>query len=236
LGDSVAGVGAQLSQGVGKAQIVTEPAAQSSPETAQTAALPPWTGRPIVLVGLMGAGKTTVGRRLAHRLNLPFLDADAEIEAAAGRTIEQLFADFGEPAFRDGERRVIARLLSGAPMVLATGGGAYIDAETRALIKQRGLSIWLRAELDVLMRRVGKRSNRPLLKQDDPRAVMTRLMEARYPIYGEADLIIDSREGPHEQIVRAIIQALPDLNSKFPPAQPAPQPAQPMAQSVERET
>jgi len=197
---------------------VTEPAVQPSADTMQGMAFAQWTGRPIVLVGLMGAGKTTVGRRLAHRLNLPFLDADAEIEAAAGRTIEQLFADFGEPAFRDGERRVIARLLSGAPMVLATGGGAYIDPDTRALIKQRGLSIWLRAELDVLMRRVGKRSNRPLLKQDDPRAVMTRLMDARYPIYGEADLIIDSREGPHEHIVRAILQSLPDLAAKFPPA------------------
>ncbi len=175
-----------------------------------------WHGRPLVLIGLMGAGKTTVGRRLAHQLGLPFLDADAEIEAAAGYSIEEIFARHGEVAFRDGERRVIARLLSGAPMVLATGGGAYIDPDTRALIKQMGLSIWLRAELDVLMRRVGKRSNRPLLKQGDPRAIMTDLMTKRYPIYGQADLIIDSRDGPHEGMVRSIINALATMNSQSP--------------------
>jgi len=171
-----------------------------------------WHGRPLVLVGLMGAGKTTVGRRLAHQLGLPFLDADAEIEAAAGYSVSEIFARHGELAFRDGERRVIARLLSGAPMVLATGGGAYIDPDTRALIKERGLSIWLRAEIDILMRRVGKRSNRPLLRQGDPRQVMLDLMEKRYPIYGQADLIIDSRDGPHDHMVKAIMAALGPIN------------------------
>lgn len=164
--------------------------------------------RPIVLVGLMGVGKTTIGRRLASVLGLPFLDADAEIEAAAGCTIEDMFARHGEAAFRDGERRVIARLLSGAPMVLATGGGAYMDPETRRLIKERGLSIWLRADLELLLRRVSKRANRPLLKRGDPRAIMTDLIERRYPVYGEADLVVDSRDGPHDQMVRAILNAL----------------------------
>ena len=168
------------------------------------------TARPIVLVGLMGAGKTTVGRRLAAALDLPFIDADAEIEAAAGSSVEEIFARHGEPAFREGERRVISRLLSDGPMVLATGGGAYIDPGTRAAIKEKGTSIWLRADIDVLMRRVGKRNNRPLLKTDNPRRVMEQLIEKRYPIYAEADIIIDSREGPHEYMVRAILTALSD--------------------------
>jgi len=167
-----------------------------------------WTGRPIVLVGLMGAGKTTVGRRLAQALGLDFVDADHEIEAAAGSTIDEIFARHGEAAFREGERRVIARLLSGAPMVLATGGGAFMDADTRALIRDKGLSIWLRADLDLLMRRVSKRNNRPLLKTDDPRSVMERLMAQRYPIYAQADLTVDSRDGPHDQVVRTIIAEL----------------------------
>ncbi len=168
------------------------------------------TARPIVLVGLMGAGKTTVGRRLASALDLPFIDADAEIEAAAGSTVEEIFARHGEGAFREGERRVISRLLSDGPMVLATGGGAYIDPGTRAAIKEKGTSIWLRADIDVLMRRVGKRNNRPLLKTDNPRRVMEQLIEKRYPVYAEADIIIDSREGPHEYMVRTIIAALSD--------------------------
>jgi shikimate kinase len=158
----------------------------------------------------MGAGKTTVGRRLASALDLPFIDADAEIEAAAGSTVEEIFARHGEAAFREGERRVISRLLSDGPMVLATGGGAYLDSGTRAAIKEKGTSIWLRADIDVLMRRVGKRSNRPLLKSDNPRRVMEQLIAARYPIYAEADIIIDSREGPHEYMVRSILLALSD--------------------------
>lgn len=165
-------------------------------------------GRTIALVGLMGAGKTTVGRRLASALRLPFADADAEIVKAAGRSIEEIFAEHGECAFRRGERQVIARLLGGPVHVLATGGGAFIDPQTRVLMKERAISIWLKAPLDVLMKRVEKRDTRPLLKEDDPRAVMERLMAERYPIYAEADITIESAPGPHNAAVDKIIEAL----------------------------
>ena len=165
-------------------------------------------GRTIALVGLMGAGKTTIGRRLAHALDLPFADADAEIVAAAGRSVEAIFAEHGECEFRRGERKVIARLLAGPHHVLATGGGAFIDPRTRALMKERAISIWLKAPLDVLMKRVSKRDDRPLLKEDDPRAVMQRLMDERYPIYAEADLIIETGIGPHNSAVTQILDAL----------------------------
>ncbi len=164
--------------------------------------------RPIVLVGLMGAGKTTVGRRLATLLRLPFIDADEEIEKAAGLKVSEIFALHGEEEFRRGERRVIARLLQGPPHVLATGGGAFMNEETRELVRAHGTSVWLRADLDVLMRRVEKRDNRPLLKQGDPRATMERLMAERYPIYGEADLVVDSNNGPHASAVTSVIRAL----------------------------
>ncbi len=147
--------------------------------------------RSIVLVGLMGAGKSTVGRRLAQGLGLPFRDADHEIEAAAGMTIPEIFSIHGETHFRDGERRVIARLLQEGPLVLATGGGAFMNDETRLRISQAGISIWLKADLDVLMRRVRKRSTRPLLQNADPEGTMRRLMEVRYPIYATADLTVE---------------------------------------------
>lgn len=158
--------------------------------------------RTIVLVGLMGAGKSTVGRRLAARLCLPFKDADREIELAAGMSIPDIFASHGEASFRDGERRVIARLLQEVPAVLATGGGAYMSAETRARIAEVGISVWLRADLDVLMRRVRKRSNRPLLQNPDPEATMRRLMETRHPAYALADVTVDSREIQHDKVVQ----------------------------------
>lgn len=164
--------------------------------------------RTVALVGLMGAGKTTIGRRLAHALALPFVDADEAIVAAAGRSIEDIFADRGECEFRRGERQVIARLLDDKPHVLATGGGAFIDPRTRELMKERAISIWLKAPLDVLMKRVTKRDHRPLLKEDDPRAVMQRLMEERYPIYAEADLMIETGTGPHNSAVSHILTAL----------------------------
>jgi shikimate kinase len=164
--------------------------------------------RSIVLVGLMGAGKSTIGRRLAHRLGLPFRDADHEIEAAAGMTIPDIFAIYGEAYFRDGERRVIARLLQDGPMVLATGGGAFMSQETRAQVRERGLSIWLKADLDVLMRRVRKRSNRPLLQNPDPEGTMRKLMEARYPVYAEADMTVESHEAPHDRVVGEVLKAL----------------------------
>jgi shikimate kinase len=164
--------------------------------------------RSIVLVGLMGAGKSTVGRRLAARLGLPFKDADQEIEAAAGMTIPDIFAAHGEDSFRDGERRVIARLLQESPAVLATGGGAYMNPETRDRIARAGISVWLRADFDVLMRRVRKRSNRPLLQNTDPDATMRRLMEARHPVYALADLVVDSREIPHDKVVQDALAAL----------------------------
>jgi shikimate kinase len=165
-------------------------------------------GRTIALVGLMGAGKTTIGRRLAAALELPFADADYEIEKAAGRSVADIFAEHGECEFRRGERQVIARMLEGRPHVLATGGGAFIDPRTRSLMKERAISIWLKAPLDVLMKRVERRDNRPLLKEDDPRAVMQRLMDERYPIYAEADLTIESGNGPHNTAVADIIRAL----------------------------
>lgn len=180
-----------------------------TPDPADTPIDLPLAGRSIVLVGLMGAGKSSIGRRLAQRLGLDFLDADTEIERAAGCTIEEIFARFGEPAFRDGERRVILRLLEErAPIVLATGGGAFMDAETRAAIRNHAIAVWLRAELDVLLRRVARRSNRPLLKQGDPREVLERLMALRHPVYAEADLVVESDESPAETTVDRVIAAL----------------------------
>ena len=164
--------------------------------------------RSIVLIGLMGAGKTAVGRRLANRLDLPFIDADSEIEMAAGTSISEIFAEHGEAYFRQGERKVIARLLEGGPQVLATGGGAYMNADTRATIKARGLSIWLKAELRVLMKRVQRRENRPLLAAGEPEKVMKKLIKERYPVYAEADLTVESRDVPHDVIVGAVIDAL----------------------------
>ncbi len=164
--------------------------------------------RSIVLVGLMGAGKSTVGRRLATRLKLDFLDADDEITKAAGLSVSDIFETMGEAAFRDGERKVIARLLDGAPCVLATGGGAFMDDETRTLIKTKATSIWLRADLDVLMKRVSRRDTRPLLRTSDPRKVMSELLEKRGPVYAQADITVDSSEGPHAAAVDAIIDAL----------------------------
>ncbi len=165
-------------------------------------------GRPVVLIGLMGAGKTTVGRRLARRLNLPFVDADAEIESAAGRTVAEIFAEDGEAFFRSGEERVIARLLGSGPHVLATGGGAWMSEKTRDLVARTAISVWLRADLDVLMERVSRRPGRPLLQNPDPRAVMKELMDTRYPLYARADITVESREAPHQAIVNDIIHAL----------------------------
>lgn len=165
-------------------------------------------GRHLVLVGLMGAGKTSVGKRLAARLHMPFIDSDHAIEQSANMTIPEIFALRGEAEFRMGERRVIARLLSEAPQVIATGGGAFMDVETRASIRQKGISLWLKAELPVLMRRVLRRGDRPLLQTSDPEERMRRLMEERYPIYAEADIVIESHEQPHSLVVEAAMRAL----------------------------
>jgi len=164
--------------------------------------------RSLVLVGLMGCGKSAIGRRLAHRLSLPFVDADEEIVKAAGQSINDIFAEHGEAHFRDGERKVIARLLAQGPQVLATGGGAFMNEETRANIKAKGISIWLKAELPVLMRRISKRNTRPLLNTGDPEAVMRGLMESRYPVYAGADITVESQDVPHDVIVGEIITAL----------------------------
>ena len=164
--------------------------------------------RAIVLVGLMGAGKTSVGKRIASKLGLPFADADAEIERAAAQTIPEIFAAHGEAYFRDGERRVIRRLLDGNAKVLATGGGAFMSEETRAAIAEGGVSVWLRAELPVLMARVRRRSNRPLLQTDDPEATMQKLMDQRYPVYARADVTVDSREIAHDLVADEVIAGL----------------------------
>ncbi|MEM1370923.1 MAG: shikimate kinase [Pseudomonadota bacterium] len=169
----------------------------------------------LVLVGLMGCGKTAIGKRLARHLSLPFVDADEEIELAAAKSVAEIFQDHGEAYFRDRERLVITRLLASGPQVLATGGGAYMNDETRDTIKQRGVSVWLRAELPVLLRRVLRRDHRPLLKTGDPAKIMQRLMEERYPVYGLADVCVESRDVAHEAIVAEIIKrlcAMPNLS------------------------
>lgn len=164
--------------------------------------------KPIVLVGLMGAGKTTIGKRLAARLDVAFVDTDAEIETAAGQTIAEIFEKYGEKEFRSGERRVIARLLTAEPRVLATGGGAFIDPETRANVKAGSYSIWLNAKIDLLVERVNRRDTRPLLKTGAPEQILVRLLAERGPLYAEADLMIESDSGPHENVVDNIIEAL----------------------------
>ena len=167
-----------------------------------------WSGKPIVLVGLMGAGKTTVGRRLAQKLGLPFVDADHEIEEAAGMTITDIFDRFGEAHFRDGERRVIARLIDGKPKVIATGGGAFIQEPTRKLILEQALAVWLEAEPDVLAERVRRRDTRPLLRGRDPAEVLTELAAVRNPFYAMAPIHVLSVAAPHDATVNAILKDL----------------------------
>jgi shikimate kinase len=164
--------------------------------------------RSIVMVGLMGAGKSSIGRRLATRLNLPFVDADSEIEAAAGCTITEFFKRHDEAEFRDGERRVIARLLENEPKVLATGGGAFMDEETRTAIAHAGISVWLRADLDTLVRRTDRRTDRPLLNNGDPANTLESLMETRHPVYAQADIVVESNDGPPDETVERVMDAL----------------------------
>lgn len=168
----------------------------------------PAPSRTLALVGLMGAGKSSVGKRLAAQLGLPFCDADEEIEKAAGQTIAEIFSDYGEAYFRDGERRVIARLLDDPPHVLATGGGAFMNEETRALIKKKAISIWLKADIDILAKRVARKDTRPLLAGKDPKQVLESLAAVRYPIYAEADITVESGDLPHQATVEAIIEAV----------------------------
>jgi shikimate kinase len=162
----------------------------------------------IALVGLSGVGKSSVGRRLASALGMPFRDADVEVEAAAGRPIAEIFAQYGEPAFRDGERRVIARLLAEAPHVLATGGGAFVQPETRKLIKAQAISIWLKADIEVLAKRVGRKENRPLLAGKDPLEVLAAQARERYPAYAEADIEVETGDTAHQVAVEAILRVL----------------------------
>jgi shikimate kinase len=170
--------------------------------------------RSLVLIGMMGAGKSSIGRKLAGKLGLPFVDADAEIERAAGMSINDIFAAYGEPYFRAGEARVIARLLNDGPQVLATGGGAIMDAKTRAAIQAKGISIWLKADYEVLIRRIKRRGGRPMLKTGDPADTLKRLLKEREPLYAQADLIVHSREVPHDAIIAEILVALAAFLSK----------------------
>jgi shikimate kinase len=188
---------------------MTETASPAGAGTSQEAEISAALGtRSVVLVGMMGAGKSTIGRRLSARLRLPFLDADTEIEAAAGMSIPDIFETHGEPHFRDGEARVIARLLDGGPAVLATGGGAFMREDTRGRIRAKAVSIWLKADADIIMKRVKRRADRPLLQTADPAATVGRLIEEREPVYQHADLTIWSRDVPHERIVEECIDAL----------------------------
>ena len=174
--------------------------------------------RSIILVGLMGAGKTCIGRELAGRLGIPFIDADTEIEAAAGCTIEDIFQIYGEHEFRDGERRVLARLLDGSTQVLATGGGAFMDPDTRQKASEQAISVWLRADIDLVVSRVGRRSNRPLLRGRNTREVLSKLIDERYPIYAEADITVDSgRESPEftdERVIQELQEYLGSDNAE----------------------
>jgi shikimate kinase len=185
-----------------------ETAATSTSASCEAAIAAALGGRSVVLVGMMGAGKSTIGRRLAARLRLPFLDADAEIEAAAGMSIPDIFESHGEPHFRDGEARVIARLLEAGPSVLATGGGAFMREETRNRVRDKAVSIWLKADADTILKRVKRRADRPLLQTADPAATIGRLIDQRHPVYQLADITIASREVLHEKIVEECIAAL----------------------------
>lgn len=192
-----------------------------SPEAALVAALGP---RSVVLVGMMGAGKSSVGRKLGQRLALAFVDADVAIEEAAGMSIPDIFETRGEAEFRAGEARVIARLLEGGPQVLATGGGAYMNRETQDVIRRRGIAVWLKADFDVLMRRIRRRTDRPLLRTADPAATLQDLMDKRYPVYSLADLTIESRDVPHDVIVEEVIGGLcAMLGLRQPSSQPVPE-------------
>lgn len=168
----------------------------------------------IALVGLMGVGKSSIGRRLAGALGLPFRDADAEVEAAAGRSIADIFAEFGEGAFRDGERKVIARLLEEGPHVLATGGGAFMNDQTRALIKDKAVSVWLKGDLELLARRIARKSDRPLVAGKDPLTVLNEQALVRYPFYAQADIVVETGETPHQAAVESILTALNDHFAK----------------------
>ncbi|MBR0757503.1 shikimate kinase [Bradyrhizobium jicamae] len=193
---------------------------EPTPEAEITAALG---ARSIVLVGMMGVGKSTIGRRMAARLHLPFTDADTEIEAAAGMSIPDIFETHGEPYFRDGEARVIARILDNGPIVLATGGGAFMRPATRDRIRDKAVSIWLKADPDIIMRRVRRRADRPLLQTADPEATVNRLLGEREPIYQTADLTISSRDVPHDRIVEECLDALrAHLCGPLPPVGPTP--------------
>ena len=193
-------------------------AAVTAAESPQLAALLSALGkRSIVLVGIMGAGKSSIGKRLAVRLGVPFVDADTEIELAAGMSIADIFSTYGEPYFRGGEARVIARLLEGGPQVLATGGGAFMNPDTRAAIGAKGLSVWLKADLDTLLKRIRRRNDRPLLKTEDPAATLKALIDQRYPIYAEAALTVQSREIAHETIVEEIVAGLGEKLGLSPP-------------------
>lgn len=174
--------------------------------------------RPITLVGLMGAGKSSIGKRLATRLRLPFVDADTEIEAAAGMSVAEIFERFGEAHFRDGERRVIARLIDGTPKVIATGGGAFMNEATRALIAERTLCVWLDADVATLVDRVRRRGSRPLLKDKDPGEVLQALATIRNPVYAQARIRVPSKPGPHHETVEAIVSALAAANAESPAA------------------
>ena len=189
---------------------MTDIAAQKSASNGAPAAIVSRLGdRSIVLIGMMGVGKSSIGRRLGARLGIPFIDADAEIEKAAGMSIADIFARHGEAAFRSGEARVIARLLNGGPQVLATGGGAVMNPETRALIQEKGVSIWLSAEFELLLRRISKpKAERPMLQTADPVATLRELLAKREPIYAQADLTVQSRDVPHDAVVAEILERL----------------------------
>jgi shikimate kinase len=200
---------------------MTDIAAQKTASNGQAPAIVSCLGdRSIVLIGMMGVGKSSIGRRLGARLGIPFVDADAEIERAAGMSIADIFARHGEDSFRSGEARVIARLLSTGPQVLATGGGAVMNPATRALIQARGVSIWLSAEFELLLRRISKRkAERPMLQTADPAATLRELLAAREPIYAQADLTVQSRDVPHDAVVAEIVERLADFLGGAPPAQ-----------------
>lgn len=185
-----------------------KPGGTNSPPPRPSALVAGLAGRPIILVGMMGSGKSSIGKRLAVRLGIPFKDADAEIEAAANASIEEIFEQHGEEYFRNGERRVIKRLLGEAPVVVATGGGAFADPDTRKQICETGIAIWLKADYDVLLTRVRRRGNRPLLKGPDPEGTLKRLIEERYPAYEEAPIHIHSREVSHDVVIEEVLQAL----------------------------